>query len=125
MSLKQKLKEIAENASKKEIYDADIVALGEKILVNWLPKCMDAASEKQKELKLFLFSSTSTFNERRIFYLAENGLIDYLKEKTELDATLTHFLLEKKTRLIEQYDELNFDEIEEFHHLYLIKLRWE
>lgn len=124
MSIRQKLKEIAENASKKAEFDSDIVELGDKILQNWVAKCVEAASEKQNELQLFLFTATTTHNERRVHFLANNGLLDYIREKTELDVVMDHFLLEKKTRLIEKHDDLNFSEAEEFHHFYLIRLLW-
>ena len=122
--MKQKLRLITENALQRKGYDDDVIALGNKMLENWLPRSLDAASNKKKELNLLSFSSTSLFNERPIHMLIDCGLIEYLQEQTELDVSVSHFLLENKNRIINQYDELDLDKIEDFHHLYVIKLKW-
>jgi hypothetical protein len=115
---------ITEMALKRENFDEDVVALGEQILHNWLPRSLDAANEKKKELNLFLFTSKSTFKDRLISRLAENGLLEYIEKQTGLTAKISHFLLEKSSRVIEQYENLQFDEAEGFHHFYLITIRW-
>ena len=119
--LKEKLKKITENAMRR-VHDDDVIALGDKLLQNFECKCIDAANDEKKEIEIFLFNSKTTFNDRLIYNMLDK-LIKYIQEKTELNVSVQHFLLENG-RSITIYDELCFNDSEEFTHFYLIKLGW-
>jgi hypothetical protein len=123
MSIRDKLKKITEAANKNPVSDSDVISLGNSILINWMPRSMDAANEKKKEIELLLFTPETAYNGRYVIDMVHD-LIKYVESQTDLTAKLSHFLLEKSSRQIEQYDSLAFSENEEFRHFYLISLNW-
>lgn len=125
MSIREKLKEITEKARIEIKYSQEIDKFCKYILSGWIAKSVECASRKEDQMKLVAYDEYTTYEGVKIITMIKYGLLEKLKEKTELEVMVKEYIIDRdRKECIELINSTPFIGDNTFKHYYIIWLSW-
>lgn len=128
--IKSKLQAITEKARTKSEFQEDIKDFGAYLLQDWVLKCAEAANERQTKIRLLTFPVTAKYKNNKIIDLIQDGVLEFIKNYTELDIIYKEYVVKKNNVEIQEIEpykhEFNFKIIDSeiFMHIGVLDLSW-
>lgn len=128
MSLKLSLQQLTEKAKIKATFNEDLKKFAAVILTDWLTRCVEVANEGNKELVLVAFKADAIFENNKIRFFLQNGLLEYIEKETSLMASIKSYLVKKNQKEVQEVTSLEFESLfneSNILHFYVLKISWE
>lgn len=128
MLLKTSLQQLTEKAKAKANFNEDLKKFASVILTDWLTRCVETANEGNKELTLVAFKADAMFENNKIRFFIQHGLVEYIERETSLKTTIKSYLVKKSQKEVQEVTSLEFENLfgeNNILHFYVITVNWE
>lgn len=102
MSFKTFLQKLTGESKLENLYQEEILEFSEIILGTWKTNCTNRSKEGKSSAALYSFSLDKCFKDVRISYMVENGLLDILTRKTDMDIFYAEYIVDSRGHIVKK-----------------------